>query len=79
MYNFPYQTVLIFSLYILFAKIIKTFWSCDVTDIRVLAHLEFKIHKDFKTVSRLHLLNSFKYFLIYILIHFVSKIRQEKY
>ena len=45
--NFLYETVRIFSIYILFAKIIKTFSSSDVTDIRALAHSEFKIHEDF--------------------------------
>ena len=32
MYNFLYQTFLIFTIYILFAQIIETFWSKDVTD-----------------------------------------------
>ena len=47
MYNFLYQTVLIFSIYLLLIKVIETFWSRDVTDIWVLAHFEPKIHKDF--------------------------------
>ena len=67
MYNFLYQTALIFPVYILFAKIIELFSSRDVTDIWVLAHSEPKIHKDFKTISSLYVLNCFKYFLIYIL------------
>ena len=39
----------------------------DVTNIRVLAHFEFKIHKDFKIISRFYVLNCLKYFSIYIL------------
>ena len=46
MYNFLCQTVLIFTVYILFTKIIETFWSRDVADILVLVHFELKIHKD---------------------------------
>ena len=49
-------------------------------DICALAHFEPKIDKDFKTISSLSVLNCFKYFLVYILGHFVSKkIRQEKF
>ena len=33
--------------YILFIKKDETFWSRDVIDICVLAHFEFKTHKDF--------------------------------
>ena len=33
----------------------------------VLAHFEFKIHKGFKIISSLCVLNCFKYFLVYIL------------
>ena len=51
MYNFPHQTVLIFPIYILFTKIIETFWYIDVADIRVLAHFDAKIHIDFRTIS----------------------------
>ena len=47
MYNFLYQTVLIFPIYALFTKIIETFWSRDVTDIQVSAHFKPKIRKDF--------------------------------
>ena len=45
MYNFLCQTVLIFSIYILFAKIIETFWSRGVTDIWVAAHLGPNVFK----------------------------------
>ena len=47
MYDFLCYNVLIFLIYILFPKMIETFWSRDVTDIRVLAQFEFKAHKDF--------------------------------
>ena len=47
MYNFLYQMVLILTIYILFTKVIETFWSTDVIDIQVLANFEFKTHKDF--------------------------------
>ena len=47
MYNFLYQPVLIFSIYLMFAKKIRTFWSRDVTDIQVLVRFESKIYKDF--------------------------------
>ena len=67
MYNFLCQNVLIFPIhihihiyiyiYILFTKTIKTFWSRDLTDIRVLAYFESKIHKDFKTISSLYVLH----------------------
>ena len=60
-------------MYILFTKIIETFWSRDVTDIQILAHFEFKTLEDFKTISSLLVLNYFKYFLIYILGQNVSK------
>ena len=40
------QDALILRMYILFTKIIETFWSGDVTDIQVLAHFEPKIDKD---------------------------------
>ena len=40
------QNALILRKYILFTKIIETFWSRDVTDILVLAHFELKIGKD---------------------------------
>ena len=58
MYNFLCQIVLNIFKYILFIKRIETFWSRDVTDIRVLSYFVFKTHKDFmcKTV-----LNIFKY------------------
>ena len=46
MYNFMFQDALILRMYILFTKIIETFWSGDVTGIRVLAHFEPKIDKD---------------------------------
>ena len=46
MYNFMCQNALILRKYILFTKIIETFWSRDVTDILVLAHIEPKIGKD---------------------------------
>ena len=36
-----------FFKYILFMKRIETVWSRDVIDIKLLAHFEFKIHKDF--------------------------------
>ena len=42
MYDFWCQTVPIFSICILFTKIIETFWSRDVTDTWVLAHFEIK-------------------------------------
>ena len=45
MYNFLCKTVLIFTIYTLFTKIIETFWSRDVTNMWVLAHFELKIHK----------------------------------
>ena len=51
----------------IFTKIMETFWFRDVTDIWLLAHFEFKTHKDFKTISSLYVLNCFKYFLMYIL------------
>ena len=47
MYDFLCQNVLIFPIYILFKKRIETFWSRDVTNIWVLAHLELQIHNDF--------------------------------
>ena len=47
MYNFLCQTVPIFLIYILVTKIIKKFWSRDVTDIWAFAHFESKIDKDF--------------------------------
>ena len=47
MYNFFYQTVIIFPQYILFTKILETFWSRGVTDIRVIVHFESKIYKGF--------------------------------
>ena len=47
MYNFLYQTVLIFPIYILFTKIIEIFWCRDVTDTCELAHFEPKTHNDF--------------------------------
>ena len=47
MYNFLFQIVLNIFKYILFIKIIKTFWSKDVIDIQVLTHFEFKTHEDF--------------------------------
>ena len=40
------QNALILRKYILFTKIIETFWSRDVTDILVLAHIEPKIGKE---------------------------------
>ena len=46
MYNFMCQDALILRMYILFTKIIETFWSGDVTDIQVLTHFEPKIDKD---------------------------------
>ena len=67
MYNFLYQTVPIFSIYMSFTKVTETFWSRDVTDIQVMAHFEPKIYKDVSTISSLYLLNCFKYFLIYTL------------
>ena len=67
MYNFLCQNVLTCSIYILFTKIIETFWSRDVTDIWLLAHFEPKSHKHFKNASSLYVLDCFKYFLIYIL------------
>ena len=73
MYIFLYQTILIFPIYILFTKIIETFWSRNVTDIWALAHFQSKIHKMFYTISSLYVLNCFKYFLIYTLTHFVPK------
>ena len=51
----------------------ETFWSKNVTDIRVLAYFESKINEYFKTISGLCVLNCFKYFLIYILGQNVSK------
>ena len=53
-------------------KRIETFWSRDVIDIGVLAHFEFKTHKDFmyKIVS-----NIFKYIFWD---KCPKKIRQEK-
>ena len=45
--NFLCQIVLNIFKYILFIKIIETFWSRNVTDIRVSAHFEFKTHRDF--------------------------------
>ena len=47
MYNFLCQTVLVFSIYILFTKRTETFWCRDITNIWILAHFELKIHKDF--------------------------------
>ena len=47
MYNFVCQTVLIFSIYILFAKIIETFWSRGVTNIWVVAYLGPNVFKKF--------------------------------
>ena len=47
MYDFLWQTALIFPVYILFTKIIKTYWSRDVIDIWILEKFELKIHKDF--------------------------------
>ena len=47
MYIFLCQIVLNIFKYMLFVKIIETFWSRDVIDIQVLAHFEFKTHKDF--------------------------------
>ena len=47
MYNFLRKTVLIFTIHKLFTKIIEKFWSRDITNVWVLAHFEFKIHKDF--------------------------------
>ena len=49
MYSFLCQTVLIFTICIAFTKTIETFWSRDVTDIWVLAHLKLKIYKKFWT------------------------------
>ena len=37
--------MIIFSIYILFAKIIETFWSRGVTDIWVVAHLGPNVFK----------------------------------
>ena len=45
--NFLCQNLLIFSMYILFAKRTETFWFRDVTNIWVLAHFELKNYKDF--------------------------------
>ena len=39
--------VLIFPIYILFTKIIETFWLRDITDIWVLAQFEPKIHQNY--------------------------------
>ena len=47
-------------------------------DICALAHFEPKIDKDFKTISSLSVLNCFKYFLVYILGHFVSQKKSDK-
>ena len=47
MYSFMGQIVLNIFKYILFIKRIETFWSRDVINIWVLAHFEFKTHKDF--------------------------------
>ena len=49
MRNFLSQNILTFPMYILFTKIIKTFWSKDVTNTWVLVHFVLKIHKDFWT------------------------------
>ena len=49
------QIVLIFPIYTLFTKTIKTFWSKDITSIW--GHFEPKIHNDFWSMSSLHVLN----------------------
>ena len=61
----------------LFINIIEIFRSRDITLYGILAHFEFEIHKDFKTISSLCLQNCFKYYIIYILGQNVPKIRQE--
>ena len=61
------------NIYVLLRKRTETFWSKNVTDIRVLAYFESKINEYFKTISGLCVLNCFKYFLIYILGQIVSK------
>ena len=47
MYNLLCQNVLVFPIYILFTKIIETFFSREVTDIWVSAYFGLKIHNDF--------------------------------
>ena len=61
-------------MYILFAKKIETFSSRDVTNIWLLPHFEFKIHKRSFNLSSLYVLNCFKYLGTKCL-----KIRQEKF
>ena len=62
MYNFLCQTVLIFTIYLLFTIKIETFWSRDITDMWFIAHFELKIYKFFWTSP--YVLNRLKYFLI---------------
>ena len=50
MYDFRCQTVPIFSICILFTKIIETFWSRDVTDTWVLAHFVIKYFGTYKSL-----------------------------
>ena len=59
-----------YSQHMLFTKIIQKFWSRDIDVIRDIS--------TFWTVTRLYLLNSFKYFLIYFRTKYV-KVRQEKF
>ena len=68
MCNFLCQKVLSYS-----QKYLKHFGLEMSRVYGVLAHFEFKIHKDFKTIPSLYVLNCFKYFLIHILGQNVSK------
>ena len=54
MYNFLFQNVLIFPIYMLFPKRIVFV---------VLGHFESKIYEDFLTIPSVHMLNCFKHFL----------------
>ena len=66
-------------MYILFTKRTKTFWSRDATNIWVLAHFEFKTHKDFFYLSSLSVLNCLKYFGIKCLKIIQEKLLKELY
>ena len=54
MHNFLSQNILTFPMYILFTKIIKTFWFRNVTDVFVLAYLGQKSIKIFKDLKSLY-------------------------
>ena len=78
MYNFLFQTVLIFPIYILFTKRMETFWFRDISTIRGILYSGSKIHKDFWTISSLqvfmHLPNRSNISNIYIYILFPKRI-----